>query len=106
MGSQGRYRMHCPLQVPPGSTSVLTAGHESHEFHEGECWWFDESHEHSLRFEHPGNAPRISFYIDSVDPSLTGAGGVEMPAAEVEPLPLSAAFWQERLCRAASVEAA
>lgn len=69
---QGRFRLQCPLVVPPGSVSrLIFRGHHEISYGaglEGKCFWFDESFEHEL--EYRGNMPRASLLLDVPHPAL------------------------------------
>merc|ERR1712194_5113 len=95
---QGRLRMHCPLFVPEGAQAVLHVGKhlasfqeelsripegKGIPFREGECFWFDESFDHTVFYT--GVAPRVTFVMDVFHPGFYAqARGVSL-----EPLPFS-----------------
>lgn len=98
--AQGRLRLQCPLSVPERAVSRLHVGAIARDFKEGECFWFDESFEHSLTYDHP-TTKRVSFYLDSIQLGVRESDlRTDSQRVIVEPPPLSQAYWADALCRA------
>eukprot|EP00992_Anisonema_acinus_P007148 TRINITY_DN2798_c0_g1_i2.p3 TRINITY_DN2798_c0_g1~~TRINITY_DN2798_c0_g1_i2.p3 ORF type:complete len:140 (-),score=29.47 TRINITY_DN2798_c0_g1_i2:34-453(-) len=65
--SNARIRLHLGLVTPPGA--ALTADDETHGWHEGEFFAFDDSFEHEVW--HNGTQQRLVFIIDVWHPDLS-----------------------------------
>lgn len=88
--AQGRLRLHCPLEVPPGAASLLRLGGGVSRAHEeGHCFWFDESVEHELVYTAPpGSPPRVLLMVDAAHPGIAVSGEPDLAVA-----PFTAGYW-------------
>lgn len=93
--TQGRFRLHCVLQLPSDGISLLRVHvHGRERYHRrGECFWFDESTDHDAEFISKGTEPRVLLMVDIEHPQLQGKGQPEPVSA----MPFSARYWSSFL---------
>eukprot|EP00435_Cladocopium_sp_Y103_P039608 s1013_g10.t1 len=93
--TQGRFRLHCVLQLPSDGISLLRVHvHGRERYHRrGECFWFDESSDHDAEFISKGTEPRVLLMVDIEHPQLQGKGQPEPVSA----MPFSARYWNSFL---------
>ncbi|CAJ1401429.1 unnamed protein product [Effrenium voratum] len=92
--TQGRLRLHCTLQLPPKSVSLLRlTGRNERRHAAGECFWFDESSDHEASYSSDATQPRVLLMVDVVHPRLQDLE--EEPL--LSPAPFKARYWKSYL---------